>query len=104
MTESEKYDGYKWIKVKRATAFYATPCEGEVGAGDPVKVVPEDHHIEETSFMIEEIRKLAKKLDTQSAALQRYRKQEDQRRNYASRQARWDADHVGYQEDDYEDR
>lgn len=96
MTESEKYDGYKWIKVKRATAQRA----GDV---DPsTKVVSEEHHVEETSFLIEEIKKLAKKLDTQSVSLRRYRRQEDQRRNYASRQARWDADHVGYQEDDYD--
>ncbi len=49
------YDGYKWIPVKHFRF-------------DPVKSWEENfralekHHIEETSFLIEEVRKLAAKL------------------------------------------
>ncbi len=96
MTESEKHEGYGWIKVKRAKAQLA----GDV---DPTtKVVSEEHHIEETSFLIERIRELAKKVDSQSVALQVYYKKEEQRRDYDSRQARWDSDYLGYQDDEYD--
>lgn len=53
MTLSEQYAGYGWIKVKRAKAV---EIDGE-------KYVPEQHHIEETNFLIEEVRKLAKEID-----------------------------------------
>lgn len=52
MSTREPYEGYSWIKVKRAK-----PVEI-----DGVKYVTEEHHIEETTFLIEEVRKLAKEL------------------------------------------
>lgn len=56
MSLSEHYADYKWIKVKRTTTV---EIDGE-------KYVPEQHHIEETNFLIEEIRKLAKQIDEQN--------------------------------------
>jgi hypothetical protein len=94
LTLEADYEGYGWIKVKRAEAKWA----GDI---DPAtKVVPEEHHVEETTFLIEEVRKLAKRVDQQAAALRGYRRQEEQRQRQASRQARWDQDYLPYQEDD----
>ena len=53
MSTKEPYEGFSWIKVKRAKAV-------EI---DGQKWVTEEHHIEETTFLIEEVRKLAKELD-----------------------------------------
>lgn len=53
MSLSEHYAGYGWIKVKRAKAV---EIDGE-------RYVPEQHHIEETSFLLDEVRKLAKEID-----------------------------------------
>ena len=47
------YEGYGWIKVKRVNPI-------EIAG---IKYVPEQHHIDETSFLIEEIRRLAKQVD-----------------------------------------
>jgi len=49
----DQYSGFKWIKVKQAKLFV---LDGE-------KYVPEKHHVTETSFLIEEIHKLARLLD-----------------------------------------
>ncbi len=49
----KEYEGYKWIKVKKED-----PVEI-----DGVKYVTEQHHIEETQFLINEIRKLSEKYD-----------------------------------------
>ena len=53
MSTREVYEGYSWIKVKRAKPI---KLHGEM-------YVTEEHHIEETTFLIEEVRKLAKELD-----------------------------------------
>lgn len=53
MMYTEHYANYKWIKVKRAV-----PVEI-----DGTKYVSEEHHIEETSFLIDEVRRLAKIID-----------------------------------------
>ena len=51
-----KYDGFRWIKVQRHTF-------------DPAKSWEEnyrdlaEHHVAETSFLIEEVRKLAEALE-----------------------------------------
>ena len=56
MSESEKYQGYAWIKVKKHTF-------------DPQKTDRQNyddlnkHHIEETTFLIEKVREIARKLD-----------------------------------------
>lgn len=56
MSEASKYEGYKWIKVKKHTY-------------DPNKTWEEnykdlqEHHVAETTFLIENIRELAKMLD-----------------------------------------
>ncbi len=53
MTETERYSGYKWIRVPRSV-----PVEL-----DGQRYVSEQHHIEETVFLIEEVRKLARQID-----------------------------------------
>ena len=53
MSTKQPYEGYSWIKVKRAK-----PVEI-----DGQKWVSEEHHIEETSFLIDEVRKLAKEIE-----------------------------------------
>lgn len=50
-----KYSGYKWIKVKQHR--YDPEKSWEENYKDL-----EAHHIKETTFLIEEIRKLAEKL------------------------------------------
>ena len=89
-TESEKYEGYKWIKIPRSQ-----PCEF-----DGQKYVSEDHHIQETSFLIEEVRSLAKRIDELKASLSRCRKQQEVQRRQARRQAQWESDYLPYHEDD----
>lgn len=53
---SEYYSNFKWIKVKRYQMDESLSWEQRYEKLDA-------HHIEETSFLIEEIRKLAKQLD-----------------------------------------
>lgn len=53
-----KYDDYSWIKVPRGKTIWA----GDLSPSE--KVVTEKHHIDETSFLIEEVRKLAKVIQT----------------------------------------
>lgn len=74
---TNKYDGYKWIKVKHlppfkyeGDKFYDVPYSGDsYHSGAYVLALEEhieemeEHHIEETTFLIEEIRKLAKQLE-----------------------------------------
>lgn len=55
----KSYEGYGWIKVKRATPI-------EI---DGNRYISEQHHVEETTFLIEEIRKLAKHVDDLTNAL-----------------------------------
>jgi len=57
MTNKEHYSDYKWIKVKRHTDDPTKSWE------DRYKVLDE-HHLKETTFLIDEVRKLADKLDT----------------------------------------
>jgi hypothetical protein len=52
MTTFEDYSGYKWIKVKKYTVDDSLSWEEKYKA-------LEAHHIAETSFLIDEIRKLA---------------------------------------------
>lgn len=49
------YDGYKWIKVKK---YRDDP---ELSWEERYKKL-EKHHVEETTFLINEVRKLAKEL------------------------------------------
>lgn len=119
-----KYDGYDWIEVEQAEAEEA--CVASMHA--PMQfVVSEDHHIEETTFLIEEVRKLASELAVTEAAheldvaacelnlaaceleikqlkarLAKTRSQDEARQRAANQQARWDYDHIEYQEDDHE--
>ena len=58
MTEAEKYQGYDWIKVKREIPTYV----------DGVPYVSESHHMVERCFLIEEVRKLAAKVDALTMA------------------------------------
>lgn len=53
MSTREPYEGYNWIKVKQAKSV---EIDGQMW-------VTEEHHIEETTFLIDEVRKLAKELD-----------------------------------------
>lgn len=53
MSTKEPYEGYSWIKVKRAKPV---EIDGQMW-------VTEEHHIEETNFLIDEVRKLAKELN-----------------------------------------
>lgn len=89
--ELDKYQGYNWIKVKRAKSIDI----------DGTMYVPETHHIEEVSFMIEEIKKLAAKVDkltrdknyAQLEAFERIQKIAQQ--NYENQ-----LDYLPYEEDD----
>ncbi len=56
MTEAEKYQGYKWIKTKHVKFDSNKTWEENYKA-------LEAHHIEETTFLIEEVRRLAEKID-----------------------------------------
>lgn len=53
---SEKYKDYKWIKVKRHK-------DDETLSWQERYSNLEKHHLEETNFLIDEVRKLAKELD-----------------------------------------
>lgn len=55
-TFNEHYAGYKWVKVKKYTVDDSLSWEEKYKA-------LESHHVTETSFLIEEIRKLADILD-----------------------------------------
>lgn len=56
MTYKEYYSNYKWIKVKKYTMDESKSWEGRYQDLDK-------HHIEETTLLINEIRKLADLLD-----------------------------------------
>ena len=56
MSKQEDYEGFKWIKVKKYKENLDLPADARY------KLL-EEHHIEETSFLIEEVRKLDKEID-----------------------------------------
>lgn len=70
MTNQERYSDYKWIKVKRYTMDESKTWEERYQALD-------DHHIKETSFLIEEVRSLAKQLDSVEEAEQKLKKKQE---------------------------
>lgn len=53
--DQSKYDGYKWIKVKRYVDDPSLSWE------ERYKRL-EEHHMKETTFLIEEVRNLARRL------------------------------------------
>lgn len=90
MTEAEKYQGYSWIKVKRSKPIDV----------DGVPHVSEAHHVEETTFLIDEVRKLAARVDELTLELAKYRLREHDQMQMAARQAyELRADHLPYEED-----
>ena len=58
---TKKYEGYSWIKVKKFTPD-PDSCEGPEELLQECKAL-EKHHLEETLFLIAEIRGLAALLD-----------------------------------------
>jgi len=56
MTNAEHYSDYRWIKVKRHTMDESKSWEDRYKDLD-------DHHIKETTFLINEVRVLADQLD-----------------------------------------
>lgn len=56
MTYEEHYSDYKWVKVKRYVMDESKSWEERYQDLD-------SHHVKETTFLIEEIRKLARLLD-----------------------------------------
>ena len=56
MSKVDDYASYKWIKVKKYVM-------DEEKSWQERYVELEKHHIEETSFLIEEVRKLAEEID-----------------------------------------
>jgi hypothetical protein len=92
MGESEKYEGFGWIKVKREAP---TLIEGK-------KFVSEEHHIAETNFLVQKVRELAQQLDSASAVNCSLRKQIDSIQVQESRRARYEADYLPWQEDERE--
>ena len=62
MTETfeERYEGYGWIKVTRHRDDPTFSWEERFR-------VLQEHHIKETQFLIDEIRRLAKECDKQTA-------------------------------------
>ena len=61
MTNQELYSDYKWIKVKRYTMDESKSWEERYKDLD-------EHHLKETTFLINEVRFLAKKLDDVSTS------------------------------------
>ena len=92
MNEIDKYQGHGWIQVQR----------GVTHEFDGRQYVPVEHHQAETEFLIGKVRELAERIDKLKAALARYRRQDAQQQRWQSRQARHDADHLPYAEDDRE--
>lgn len=62
---SNKYDGYGWIKVKKYRMDSSLSWEERYYQLDA-------HHVEETTFLIEEVRRLAKIVDEQRRDLNRH--------------------------------
>jgi hypothetical protein len=56
MSRSQDYADYKWIKVKRHNDDESKTWEEKFRA-------LEDHHIKETTFLVNEVRKLAAEID-----------------------------------------
>lgn len=56
MSDSSKYQGYAWIKVKKHTF---DPQKSDRQNYDDLN----EHHIAETAFLIEKVRELAQRLD-----------------------------------------
>jgi len=56
MNKQKYYEGYGWIKVKRFKPDESKSWEERYKDLD-------QHHIDETTFLIDEIRRLAKELD-----------------------------------------
>ncbi len=52
----EKYRGYGWIKVPRYSMDESLSWEERYHLFD-------EHHLQETTFLIEEVRKLARQID-----------------------------------------
>lgn len=69
MTYSEHYDGYKWVKVRTHSD---EPIRNEDGTRnwEAMYNLLKKHHFEETIFLIEEVRKLAKLLDDANKRLE----------------------------------
>lgn len=57
MSESEKYTGFKWVKVKR---YVMSPDK----TWEERYAELEKHHYEETNFLIEKVRELASQIDS----------------------------------------
>ncbi len=73
MTNEELYSDYKWIKVKRYQMDESKCWQERYKDLD-------EHHVKETSFLINEVRSLAKKLDelqTRANKVQRTQDWED---------------------------
>lgn len=64
---SDKYKDYSWIKVKRFE------CKEGMSVEDKFEALKK-HHIEETKFLIDEIRSLAAKLDNYQDMLDEYQR------------------------------
>lgn len=54
----EQYEGYGWIKVKKYKMDESLSWEERYKKLD-------EHHVQETSFLIDEVRKLADMVDSQ---------------------------------------
>jgi mannose-1-phosphate guanylyltransferase len=79
MSRADDYTGYGWIKVKRLAQeeyegekFYSPPdrptqesyhSSGYVYWLEERLAELEEHHVDETTFLIDEVRKLAKEVD-----------------------------------------
>lgn len=56
MSRAAEYEGYKWVKVKRYVMDESLSWE------ERYKKL-EEHHIKETTFLVDEVRKLAAEVD-----------------------------------------
>jgi len=56
MSRTQDYEGYKWVKVKRHVDDPSKTWEERFRA-------LEEHHIKETTFLVDEVRKLAAEID-----------------------------------------
>lgn len=92
MKESEKYEGLDWIKAKKCKPFIISGKS----------YVSKSHHIEESMFLIDKIRDLAKRIDKLNNIIKKYRKEQEINCHHNTARARYEVDYLEYQEPDYE--
>ena len=87
------YSGYSWIKVPRYKMNEKLDWPARYRELN-------DHHIQETTFLIEEVRSLAEQLAAAKRQIATLRQQAEAAQREQSRRLRWEHDSLPYYEDD----